>query len=94
MQCKYYPPILSLSVHLATFLVKMCSNYIVGNENMRNIQNFSSNHHVTSNPQTALTKQRESLKEPLKVFTLLSHQDCGCRVWLVPVLVTISALRL
>ena len=28
-------------------------------------------------PQTALTKQRESLEEPLKVFTLPSHQHSG-----------------
>ena len=49
-----------------------------------------SNHHVTSNPQTALTKQRESLKEPLKVFTLLSHQDCGCRVRGLAVLLSLS----
>ena len=41
------------------------------------LKEFFSYHHVTGNPQTVLTKQRKSLKEPLKVFTLLSHQDCG-----------------
>ena len=32
---------------------------------------------VSGYPQTALTKQRESLEEPLKVFTLPSHQHSG-----------------
>ena len=39
------------------------------------IKNFGL--HVSGYPQTALTKQRESLEEPLKVFTLPSHQHSG-----------------